>query len=88
MPNGPAKDAAKQRFHLRIAALYASQEGTMETLSILSGVKYPTLKSQALPLCRTSKATKEGIRRILGDTFVPPEVPALRSRQKSNGHDL
>lgn len=80
MPDGHAKNAAINRFYLRLAALYATEDGTLADLAILIGVNYNALKSQTISKCRASGKTKAGIRRLLGDAFVPPELPVLRQR--------
>lgn len=87
MPDGIEKNASINRFYIRLAALYATEEGTIADLAFLIGVNYNALKSQTLSICPASKRTKEGIRMLLGDDFVPPAIPILSRRQR-NGHDL
>jgi hypothetical protein len=71
MPDGPAKTAAKNRFYIRLAGLYATENGTLADLASLIGVNYNTLKSQVISKCLASQKTQDGIKRLLGDAFVP-----------------
>lgn len=76
LPNGPQKLRKMNRFRLRLAALYAHPDGSLCQLSRLINVNYDTLKSQTISdRCLSSPATKDGIRRILGTEFVPPDRP-------------
>jgi hypothetical protein len=83
MPPGRAKDEHLNRFYIRLAALYASERGTLFELAVLIDVNYDTLKSQTQSKCRASRDTKNGIRRLLGDDFVPPDLPEFRRRNSS-----
>lgn len=80
MPAGPEKHAAENRFFLRLAALYATEQGTLAELAYLIDVNVNTLKSQTISKCRASRKTKDGIQRLLGKAFVPPE---LQNNRKS-----
>lgn len=82
-PDSWSKHAAEQRFRLRLAALYATEKGTLAALAVLLEINESTLKSQALCICRTSEKTRIGIRRLLGEHFVPPDI-----RTRDNSHDL
>lgn len=88
MPDGVEKNAYLNRFYIRLAALYASKDGTLADLSDLIGVNYNSLKSQALSICRASHNTKEGIRKLLGDDFVPPDLTALARLKTRNIQEL
>lgn len=72
MPEGEAKERAKNRFILRLCCIYASPKGNIGHLAKMIGVNQHTLKSQVRsdPVV-ASEATKEGIRRVLGPEFVP-----------------
>lgn len=76
MPDGQAKSRARNRFYIRLAALYASERGTLTVLSRLIGININTLKSQTISKVQASPETKEGIRRILGNDFVPYVIPS------------
>lgn len=76
MPDGPDKRIKTNRFYIRLASLYASEGGTMADLAFMIGINYHTLKSQAL-FVPASEKTRDGIRRILGSTFVPPDNKSL-----------
>lgn len=78
MPNGLAKNAAINRFYIKLAAVYASDRGTIADLASLIGINYSALKSQVQSICPASEKTREGIRMLLGDDFVPPLVVLAR----------
>lgn len=88
MPNGLAKNAAINRFYIKLAALYASEGGTIVNLASLIGVNYNSLRSQTQSVVPASEETKEGIRMLLGNDFVPPDIPILTRWLRNNGHDL
>lgn len=73
MPDGPEKTIKTNRFYMRLASLYATEGGRLADLAFLIGINYHTLKSQALHIPAT-QATRDGIERILGPAFVPPDV--------------
>jgi hypothetical protein len=76
LPNGPQKLRQMNRFRIRLAALYASPDGSLCELADRIGVGYHALKSQVQSeRCLASGDTKEGIRRILGNNFMPPDRP-------------
>lgn len=83
MPNSAAKSLAKQRFLLRLAALYASESGTVATLAFMIGQNWNTVRSQAIGKCRASEKTWREIRRLLGSDFVPTEVSDRRNMRDS-----
>ena len=74
MPDGLAKNKRLNRFYLRLAVLYATPEGRIEGLAELIGINYATLRTQVVSNCQASQKTREGIRRLLGDEFVPPPI--------------
>jgi len=76
-PDQRRRNILENRFRLRLAALYASPGGTLEDLAHMIGIHPKTLRSQAQSVVRASERTKEGIRQILGDDFVPPDFPEL-----------
>jgi hypothetical protein len=84
MPPGVAKNAQINRFYIRLACLYASESGRLYDLSELIGVSYTALKSQVLSIVRASDKTKNGIRKLLGEEFVPPDLPELRGRNRNS----
>jgi len=76
MPDGPQKLKAMNRFRLRLAALYAHPDGRLCTLARLIGISRSALKSQVRSQdCLASAETKEGIERLLGRQFLPPDRP-------------
>lgn len=76
MPNGPQKLRRMNRFRLKLAALYASPDGSLAELARLIDVNYDTLKSQVQSeRCLASEEVKWGIRRVVGTEFVPPDRP-------------
>lgn len=88
MPNGLAKNASINRFYIRLAALYACELGTITDLAFLIGVNVNTLRSQAQSIVPASNETRERIRKLLGDDFVPPDKPILTRWLRNNGHNL
>ena len=84
MPPGIHRNAETNRFYIRLASLYATRCGRLYALSELIGVGYDALKSQASSVVRASPKTKEGIRKLLGDDFVPPDLPELRGRNRTS----
>lgn len=70
MPDGPAKIDAENRLYIRLAALYATESGTLANLAVLIGVNPNTLKSQAISKCRASLKTRTEIKNILGRKFA------------------
>lgn len=81
-PDDRVRSILENRFRLRLAALYACPEGTLESLANIIGVHPKTLCSQAQSIVQASKATRSGIRSILGDEFVPPEMPAYHRNNR------
>lgn len=76
MPNSLEKLRAMNRFRMRLAALYASPDGSLAEMSSIINVSYDAIKSQAQSeRCLASQHTREGIRKLLGDDFVPPPPP-------------
>jgi hypothetical protein len=76
MPEGHEKDACINRFFIRLAALYATPEGTLLALANLIDINYQTLRSQMNLVVRPSHQTREGIRLYAGKAFLPPEFNA------------
>ncbi len=74
LPESPQKPLKVNRFYMRLAALYATEEGTLPDLAFLMGMNYHTLKSQTYKVFATDK-TRFWIRANLGEIFVPPEKP-------------
>ena len=79
MPTSPAKTFAKQRFLLRLAALYASETGTVSSLAFMIGVNHNTMRSYGNGVCLASERTWAGIKVLLGDYFVPTEANARKN---------
>lgn len=79
--NPLTKQFVKQRFMLRLAALYATEAGTLSALAYSIGVNNSTLKSQSIGVCRASRKTWIGIHNVLGNDFVPPDF------RRPNGSD-
>lgn len=77
LPQGNARDIAINRFYLRLAALYASESGGVKGLSVVLRINYGTLRAQSLSRVRASRRTKARIKRVLGEAFVPPDLPEL-----------
>lgn len=76
LPNGPQKLRKMNRFRIRLAALYATPDGSLCALADTIKTGYEALKSQVQSeRCLASPETKNGIRRILGEDFVPPDRP-------------
>lgn len=82
MPDGYEKSIRVNRFYMRLASLYASEDGRLVELAFLIGINYHTLKSQALHIPAT-RATKDAICRLLGPSFVPPDISNVRKGTKT-----
>lgn len=80
MPKGDERNCAVNRFAIRLAALYATPSGQIKELAYLIGVEPKTLHNQALSRIRATRPTRDGIRALLGNDFVPPELPVLPRR--------
>lgn len=81
MPSGIEKDRALQTFYLRMAVLYADPSARIPTFAQMIDVNYETFKSYMQGRCRPSQKAREGICRILGPEFVPPEIPDRRFKE-------
>lgn len=82
IPPGNIRNQGVNRFYIRLAALYASERGTLAELSVVLGIPYTDIKDQVSSKIKASQRTKEGIRRVLGDRFVPPNMPDLHRTPK------
>lgn len=82
IPPGNVRNQGINRFYIRLAALYASERGTLAELSVVLEIPYTDIKDQVSSKIKASPRTREGIRRVLGDRFVPPEMPDLHRAPK------
>jgi hypothetical protein len=74
MPNGPAKTRAAKRFYMRLAGLYATENGKLTDLANLLGMHYQTLKSQNRHATLTNN-TRTRIHKLVGYAVtIPPHV--------------
>ncbi len=73
MPDGPRKARAEKRFYMKLASLYASENGSLSALANLLDLNYQTLRSQIrhIPL---QNGIKPRIHRIVGHKIIPPHV--------------
>jgi hypothetical protein len=81
-PEGPARDKAVDRFHLQLACIYSSKNGSIRMLAEQLGVNYHTLRSQ-MGDCKAHLVPTETYLRIwkrLGPSFVPATVRANLTR--------
>lgn len=73
MPEGEAKDRAKNRFVLRLCCLYAHPGGRIHHFADVLGMNENTLKTQIQSdklIC--TDEVRDKIKSILGPEFVPP----------------
>lgn len=68
------REHARTRFLLRIAALYATEDGTMTRLSALLGLHENTLTATAGSRERISPELARSIERALGEDLFPREL--------------
>lgn len=74
MPDSRAKTRAIERFLIRLAALHASEAGTVTELAIMIGINRNTLRSQVSnPRDQASMETWFGINRTVGIEFIPED---------------
>lgn len=80
MPDGREKDRAITRFYIRLACVYASPQCSTPKLAELIGISYPALRAQITSRDQrgATKETREGILRLLGPSFVPPQIADRR----------
>lgn len=80
MPDGPQKRIATKRFFMRLAAIYATQDGYIIHLAKMIEVHPKTLISQMSTRVPVSDCTMKGLLRVLR----PAELPELKEIYKSN----
>jgi hypothetical protein len=74
MPPGPRKDIALKRFYLRLAALYATEDGRIIRLAQMLDINRKTLLSQMSSHIGIRLNTYNGLRKILHPIQIPENL--------------
>lgn len=74
MPESYEKECSITRFSIKLAALYATPEGSCTKFAELLNMNYHTLKNQIQRRQSMTYDTRKGIVKIVGRLFLPENM--------------